>query len=201
MHQSLIIHRYRIALENITNWQQKQNYWLKGLAALVFACLTGIFAQLRIYLPWTPVPITLQTLAVFCSGLMLGKWYGSLSQIFYILLGIAGIPWFANNQKGVEILLSPTVGYLFAFILASFIIGALSPNLLKRTTNSKKFFGNLLLINIVVIYGFGVLYLYFWYYLSTGVWLSFAVLFMKGVVPFILGDILKISVLTLYTKL
>ncbi|MBD3192113.1 MAG: biotin transporter BioY [Candidatus Heimdallarchaeota archaeon] len=201
MHQSLIIYRYRNAIEQVTIWQQKQNHLQKGLFALAFACITGIFAQLRVYLPWTPIPITLQTVAVFSSGLILGGFYGSLSQIIYVILGIMGIPWFANNQKGLAIVSSPTMGYLFGFILASFLIGAYSSDLLERTTNTKTFLLKILLINFGIIYGLGMLHLLIWYFLSFGLWLTIGALLMKGVVPFILGDILKISVLTMFVKL
>ena len=56
-------------------------------------------------LPWTPVPITAQTFAVLCSGLFLGKKYGCLSQILYIVLGVAFIPWFGGMTGGLDIFL------------------------------------------------------------------------------------------------
>jgi len=54
--------------------------------------ITGILAQIRIYLPWTPVPITLQSLGVLLSPLVLGWIWGAISQFFYFSLGILGIP-------------------------------------------------------------------------------------------------------------
>ena len=82
----------------------------KILMSLMMACLTGIMAQLIIPLPWTPVPITAQTFAVLCSGLLLGKKYGCLSQVLYVVLGIAFVPWFelhptSSEQLGTNMLM------------------------------------------------------------------------------------------------
>ena len=97
----------------------------KLLMSLMMACFTGIMAQIIIPLPWTPVPITAQTFAVLCSGLLLGKKYGCLSQILYVVLGIAFIPWFGGMTGGIEVLLGSTGGFLIGFIIASYFIGAI----------------------------------------------------------------------------
>jgi len=75
------------------------------------ACLTGILAQARIYLPWTPVPITGQTIAVILAGILLGKCWGSISMAIYGIMGIAGIPWLSGATSGW----GPTSGYLLGF--------------------------------------------------------------------------------------
>ena len=87
--------------------------------SLLFAGFTGLCAQLRFYLPFTPVPVTGQVFAVLLSGIILGKKYGPLSQAFYLLLGMAGIPWFVIGPIG------PTGGYIVGFITAPFLIGEL----------------------------------------------------------------------------
>ena len=97
----------------------------KILMSLMMACLTGIMAQLIIPLPWTPVPITAQTFAVLCSGLLLGKKYGCLSQVLYVVLGIAFVPWFGGMTGGLETFLGSTCGLLIGFIIASYFIGAI----------------------------------------------------------------------------
>ena len=81
------------------------------------ACITGLMAQIVIPLPWTPVPITAQTFAVLCSGLFLGKKYGCLSQILYVVLGVAFIPWFGGMTGGLEIFLGSTCGFFIGFII------------------------------------------------------------------------------------
>jgi biotin transport system substrate-specific component len=94
--------------------------WLVYTAlSLLFAGFTGLCAQLRFYLPFTPVPVTGQVFAVLLSGIVLGKKYGPMSQVFYLLLGMAGIPWFVVGPIG------PTGGYIVGFITAPFLIGEL----------------------------------------------------------------------------
>jgi biotin transport system substrate-specific component len=94
--------------------------WVTWTAlSLLFAGFTGLCAQLRFYLPFTPVPVTGQVFAVLMCGLFLGKKYGPLSQVFYLIFGVAGIPWFVVGPIG------PTGGYIVGFIVAPFIIGEL----------------------------------------------------------------------------
>jgi len=76
------------------------------LLSLTFTGITGLCAQIRFYLPFTPVPVTGQVFAVLLSGAILGKEYGTLSQLLYVFAGIAGIPWFVVGPIG------PTAGYL-----------------------------------------------------------------------------------------
>ena len=97
---------------------------LKGMVfAALFAALTGAVAWFKIPLPFTPVPITLQTLMVLLSGAMLGPVYGALSMIVYLLLGAIGLPVFAGGGSGVAALLGPSGGYLFSYPIAAFVIG------------------------------------------------------------------------------
>ena len=97
---------------------------LKGMVfAALFAALTGAVAWFKIPLPFTPVPITLQTLMVLLSGAMLGAYYGALAMIIYLILGTIGLPVFAGGSSGVAALLGPTGGYLLSYPVAAFVIG------------------------------------------------------------------------------
>lgn len=87
--------------------------------SFLFAIITGLFAQLRFYLPFTPVPFTGQVFAVLLSGLVLGGGAGSLSQLLYVLLGLAGVPWFVVGP------FSLTGGYLVGFVVAPLVMGTL----------------------------------------------------------------------------
>jgi len=99
---------------------------LKGMVfAALFAALTGAVAWFRIPLPFTPVPITLQTLMVLLSGAVLGPYYGAVSMGIYLALGAIGLPVFAGGSSGVGALLGPTGGYLFSYPVAAFVIGFL----------------------------------------------------------------------------
>ncbi|MBS7655196.1 biotin transporter BioY [Candidatus Bathyarchaeota archaeon] len=149
------------------------------LAAL-FAVLTALGAYIFIPLPFTPVPITLQTLFVYLAGDILGE-LGALSQIVYILLGALGLPVFARGRGGVEVLIGPTGGYLMGFAAAAFIIGKLT-----RFKHAQTFvwfiFSNI--IGTIVIYCFGIFQLSIWFGS-----LKKAIIF--GVFPFLIGDLIK----------
>lgn len=95
------------------------------MLVLGFTFLTALGAQIRIPLPFTPVPITMQTLVVLLSGAFLGAFRGSLSQALYLGWGISGLPLFAGATTGFAILAGPTGGYLIGFIMASWLMGRL----------------------------------------------------------------------------
>ena len=97
---------------------------MKGMVfAALFAALTGAVAWFKIPLPFTPVPITLQTLMVLLSGAMLGAYYGALSMIIYLILGAIGFPVFAGGSSGFVGLFGPSGGYLFSYPVTAFVIG------------------------------------------------------------------------------
>src|SRR3989339_566072 len=91
--------------------------------AALFAALLAAVAWFKIPLPFTPVPITLQTLVVLLSGAVLGPYYGALSMILYVAVGALGLPVFAGGGSGIGALLGPTGGYLFSYFIAAFFIG------------------------------------------------------------------------------
>lgn len=163
--------------------KERENVVIRKLLPTVFfALLTGFGAQMRIPLPFTPVPITLQTLFVLSSGAVLGPFWGLTSQLLYLLLGIMGCPYFAGWQKGILTLLGPTGGYLLGFPLASYIAG-----LIAGKGELKRMYLGMVSGNIL-IYLFGSLWL------GNVLSLSFKQALIKGVLPFIPGDIFKIVV-------
>ena len=144
--------------------------------------LIGLCAQVKILLPFSPVPITGQTFAVLMIGALLGPWRGSLAVLAYIMEGVAGLPVFALGS-GFAVLIGPTGGYLVGFAAAAYITGLLAEKGWDRrigSTIAAMIAGNL------IIYGFGLL----WLSCLTG--FSKAVL-VTGLFPFITGDLLKIS--------
>jgi biotin transport system substrate-specific component len=163
----------------------------KVLMSLLMACLTGIMAQIIIPLPWTPVPVTAQTFAVLCSGLFLGKKYGCLSQILYIVLGVAFIPWFGGMTGGLDVLLGSTGGFLIGFVIASYFIGLITEKY-ADARNFKKMAAVIGIANFALIYIPGLAGLALWFYLTQGTALGVVDLLMMGLVPFIAGDIVKI---------
>jgi biotin transport system substrate-specific component len=155
----------------------------KMVYAALFAALTGVGAWIVIPLPF--VPITLQTLFTMLAGAMLGPYYGALSMIVYVLLGLIGIPVYAQGQSGLGALLGPAGGYLIGFIAGAVVIGLL--------TRARKKPGYLWLCfamatGELVVLAFGVT----WLFISTGRSLEAAI--AVGFLPFVAGDILKIIV-------
>ena len=137
------------------------------------------------------MPITAQTFAVLCSGLFLGKKYGCLSQILYIVLGVAFIPWFGGMAGGLETLLGSTGGFLIGFVIASYFIGAIS----EKYADARNFTKMAMVIgtaNFALIYIPGLAGLALWFSLTQGTAIGIVDLLMMGLVPFIAGDIVKI---------
>lgn len=158
----------------------------------LFAALTAVFAQIAIPLPFSPVPFTLQVIAVLLSGALLGSKLGALSQIVYLLLGAVGIPVFSQFTAGLGILIGPTGGYLIAFPIASYLIGFIVERVTTKENNStvKFILANsiAMLLGIVLIFGIGVLQLKF---VASLTW---ELAFKFGVLPFILPDLVKIAI-------
>ncbi len=97
--------------------------WLTRVLRIgLFAVLMAIAAKVRIVLPNTPVPITMQTLVVFLSGMILGPVEGALGVAGYVGAIATGLPLDAAGL-GPAVFLGPTAGYLIAFIPAAFVAG------------------------------------------------------------------------------
>lgn len=161
----------------------------KFLLAFFFAGLTGIGAQIKIYLPFTPVPITGQVFFVLLTGVILGR-YAGLSQGLYVVLGAAGMPWFAPkagmpafSNGGLGVITGVTGGYIIGFVVAAATIGYF----VEKYVSSRRtaFQLCLLLFGVAIIYALGALQLSI--ILGTG----FQKTMLMAVLPFIPGDIIK----------
>lgn len=152
------------------------------LARLGLVCLTavvmGLSAQLRIPLPFTPVPLTGQVLVVLLSGIMIGAAGAGLSMVLYAAMGFAGMPWFAGWSAGAWF--NPTTGYLIGFIPAAVFTGRFFPH-------ARGFIAQMLVMTaaIGIIYLFGALHLAL--ILKTG----FSRTLTLAVLPFFPVDLLK----------
>lgn len=152
------------------------------VAVVSFAALTAVAAQWVITLPFTPVPITGSTFAVLLSGAALGWRLGAASQALYLVAGIVGLPVFAEGGSGLATFAGSTAGYLVGFIFAAALIGRLAENRQDRHVSTTV---SAFLAGSGVIYAFGVAGLM----INFGWGINEAIL--KGVAPFVFGDVLK----------
>ncbi len=150
---------------------------------LSFAFLTGICAKLKIEIGL--VPITMQTFAVLLSGALLGKIRGALSQITYLFLGLAGLPFFTRGG-GLSYIMSPTFGYIIGFVLASFFVGWLCERGFDRKIKTLIF---AMILGNLILYLPGLLWL--------AKFIGFERVLKVGFYPFLIGDVVKILLVCL----
>jgi biotin transport system substrate-specific component len=158
------------------------------LAIFLGSILLTISAKIKI--PFYPVPMTMQTFVVLLMGIAFGWKIGLATISLYLFEGIIGFPVFAGTpEKGIGFIYftGPTMGYLIGFLFATFVAGYLN---LK--TNIFSIFLKLIL-SVSIIYVLGIL------------WLGNLIgwdkpLFQLGVMPFLLAELFKISLLTVLTK-
>ena len=162
------------------------NAWtgVQLLSVLFVAVLTAAAAQLSFPLPFTPVPFTIQPMIVLIGAAALGSRLGALSQIIYLMLGIAGFQAFAHSPElpqGFARLLGPTGGYLMAYPVAAFVTG-----LLAERGFDRRYLTSILAMSIglSVIFLGGVL----WISRLAGLQTALA----TGLYPFILVDVIKV---------
>jgi len=185
---NVLIEGYKNKMYDFFRWRTETSFVYKLIMCCTFACFTGLMAQVRFYLPFTPVPLTGQTFAVLFSALILGRYYGALSQTIYAGLGFAGVPWFAGYSGGIGVLLGPTGGYIIGFILAALFIGwVVDSNLKIRSLPGM--LGLMLFADIGLILIPGTLWLYIWLntFYPAGIWEAM----LMGFIPFVAGDAVK----------
>lgn len=145
------------------------------------AAFVGLAAQVIIPLPFTPVPLTLQTFAVLLVGAALGSLRGVLAMTVYAVAGMVGVPWYAEGKSGFG---GATFGYIIGFILAAYIVGRLAER--GASTTALRTTG-LMVVGNIAIYAIGVSWLKFSIDASWGTAIAL------GMTPFIIGDIVKIA--------
>lgn len=162
--------------------------WLRDLTLIVLgSLLVAILAQVKIPLPFTPVPLTGQTFAVLLVAAALGSKRGAVSMALYIVLGAFGLPVFAGGTAGMAYLSGATLGYLIGFVLAAYVIGLLAERGLERSVRTSIL---PFLVGTAIIYVCGVT----WLAIVLG---SFNKALAAGFIPFVIGDIIKLVAATL----
>lgn len=149
-----------------------------------FALLTALLAQVTIPLWFTPVPITGQTFSVLLAGAVLGWRAGAASMSLYWLLGVTGLPFYAEARGGWDVATGATGGYLVGFVVAAALVGYLAERRQDRSVVSAL---AAFLAASVVIYVFGLAWLA--HSLDVGT----ARAMELGLAPFVLGDLAKVA--------
>ena len=176
MAQTLVLTRSRVSL--------------RALAVLLGVAVVTLAAQVSVPLPGTPVPMTLQPLAVLLVGGLLGPRLGALSLLSYLALGAMGLPVFTPTVPlvGLARLLGPTGGYLLAYPVAAFAVGALAGDGTRTLRIALAVLAGLALIHLGGLAQLAIL---------TG---DVSVAARFGTLPFLVGDLLKIAVAVLVLR-
>jgi biotin transport system substrate-specific component len=158
-----------------------------GILVVGFSIFLALCAQVSFHIPFTPVPITLQTLAVVLTGAALGSKRGALAMLLYLAEGAAGLPVFAGGTGGFIHLIGFTGGYLWSYPIAAFVTGLLCEKRLDRSFQTSII---AMLPATVIIYALGVPWL------AVAMHLTLDKALLAGMVPFIPGDLLKLVIAT-----
>ena len=162
------------------------------LRMLVFASLLAALTAVGAYLaiPIGPVPIVLQNMFVFLTGLLLGSRWALASVGVYLLIGALGLPVFAGGLGGIGRIVGPTGGYLIGYLPAVFMVGYISDKGAKRIGCDLL----AMVCGTAVLYACGVS----WLKILTG--MTWAKTLTVGMYPFLIGDALKIAAAALLAK-
>lgn len=159
----------------------KENAWFREavtiLGASILIALSGPFA---IRLPFTPVPIVLQSHVILLMGALLGSRRGALAVLAFLAQAVAGLPVLASGKMGIPALVGPTGGYLVGYVAGAYLVGLLMEK--TKSRSSLKTLGALS-AGSLIIYLFGCMHL-------AG-FVGYQKALLVGVLPFILGDLVK----------
>ena len=170
----------------------KQNSHSKIIKSLLVIFLGSLILAIsaKIKIPFYPVPMTMQTFVVLFLGISLGYKVALATVGLYLLEGILGLPVFSNSPErgiGLAYFTGPTMGYLIGFLFACFFA-----SFIKKNDNYLIIFLKLIL-SVSAIYILGIL------------WLGALIgwdkpIFELGVMPFLIAEIFKITLLTVVAK-
>ncbi|WP_340819624.1 biotin transporter BioY [Methanolobus sp. WCC4] len=163
----------------------------KMVYASMFAAMIAVGAYIKIPVPISPVPITLQTFFILLAGAMLGARWGTISVIVYLLLGIAGLPVFSGGSSGLGMFFGPTGGYLIGFAVGALVIGYLCDRYGREKIHMNALF---MFAGLAVIYLLGILQL------MNVASLGLSEALALGLIPFIPGSILKLLAAAIITS-
>jgi biotin transporter BioY len=163
--------------------KSNQNIFTQWIAPLIAVAFIAGSAQLTINLDWQEIkiPISGQSFAVLVSGMLLGRKWGLVSVLLYLILGGLGLPFFADGGSGWESFTKGSAGFLIGFAIAAFVVGWLA-DIGWRSSAAKTLLA--MLIGTMIIVGAGVLWLTYLY--------GWRKALEYGFYPFVWGAIVKI---------
>ena len=159
---------------------------IKTKDMVIIALMTAVMcvvAPFSIPLPFTPVPISLANLIIYISCCILGTKKGTISVLLYLLMGAIGLPVFAGFSSGLSKVTGPTGGYLVGFIFCAIFTGLFG----ERFEDRVGMYPVGMIIGTIVCYIFGTAWLAF------QMKLGFVQALFMGVIPYLIGDGLKIA--------
>ena len=160
----------------------------KSIISAVFAAL--ICAGWMMAIPVGPIPIVLQNALAVLAGLLLGPLFGGLSVLLFLLAGAVGLPVFSGGNGGFAVFAGPTGGFLVGYLAAA-IVGGFIMKFFREAQQSPFACGIIAvagLLSFLSIYVFGLL----WFKHALN--LSWQHAFLKGFVPFIMPDLIKLVI-------
>ncbi|MBS3904104.1 MAG: biotin transporter BioY [Simkania sp.] len=174
-------------MSTLTQIEQRypiQNSWCARDALMIVAAslLISLCAPIAIPLPFTPVPLAIQAQVCLFFGVLLGSKRIALAVMGFLLQGACGLPVFAKGATGLAYLFGPTGGYLLGYLLGAFITGYLVEKKTGERTMRSVF--------LAMAAGNLVIFVLGWLQLSRFIGMNSAVIL--GVLPFLLGDFLKL---------
>jgi biotin transport system substrate-specific component len=175
-------HRRQSYALRLHEWRENAGLAEKLALSLLFAVLAGAAAQMRLFLPFTPVPLTGQVLVVLLAGFVLGR-FGVVSMGMYLVLGSA-FGWF-SGAVGMAALSGITAGYLFGFVLAAAMVGELA----QRRSNWS--YGQIVVVMSLAV---GIIYLLGSAWLSLALGIDLLQALVIGALPFVAVDAIKVLV-------
>ena len=164
----------------------------KLLFSLLFSALIAVSAFITI--PIGIVPIVLQNMMVVLTGLLLGCIWGTLSTVIFLILGFMGLPVFSGGGSGIARFIGPTGGFLYGYIVASFISGLMIFIFLRR---KKKGFFAFLFCLIAALFGFIFLYPSGIYHYMSYANVDLNTALKVCLIPFIIPDLIKLILCSL----
>jgi biotin transport system substrate-specific component len=163
---------------------QNMPIWTKNLILVLgSSILIGLFAHVSIPLPFTPIPIATQPSLVLFLAVVLGSKRAVGAVFAFLLQGALGLPVFVGGAAGLRILMGPRAGYFFGYLIAAYLVGKLMEIGGKRSI-LQAFFS--MVAGNVIIYFFGAA--------ALSLFIGGSQALLLGVLPFILGDLVKIAI-------